>query len=117
MTGFHPTTEQARLSHRTFGCVRPFWNKALVERARRYKNEGENTSYVPQAGASPFPSSTMCSATSRRQVGPTLEPSGGHVPMNQEYRLAREGIPSLQTGEEVNGVGFRSGSDPHHFGT
>lgn len=46
---FYPTTEQAELLHRTFGCVRLVWNKALAERTRRYKDEGLNTSYVDTA--------------------------------------------------------------------
>ena len=46
---FYPTTEQAKLLHRTFGCVRLVWNKALAERTRRYRDEGENTSYVDTA--------------------------------------------------------------------
>lgn len=46
---FYPTTEQAELLHRTFGCVRYVWNKALAERTRRYKDEGNNTTYVDTA--------------------------------------------------------------------
>nr|WP_228078986.1 transposase [Streptomyces sp. MA3_2.13] len=46
---FYPTTEQAELLHRTFGCVRVVWNRALAERTRRYKDEGESTSYVDTA--------------------------------------------------------------------
>jgi putative transposase len=46
---FHPTPEQAELLHRTFGCVRLVWNKALAERTRRYKDEGKNTTYVDTA--------------------------------------------------------------------
>ncbi|TDD82017.1 transposase [Actinomadura darangshiensis] len=46
---FYPTTEQAGLLSRTFGCVRLVWNKALAERTRRYKDEGERTSYVDTA--------------------------------------------------------------------
>ncbi|WP_206442250.1 RNA-guided endonuclease InsQ/TnpB family protein [Streptomyces boncukensis] len=46
---FYPTTEQAELLHRTFGCVRYVWNKALAERTRRYKDEGKSTSYVDTA--------------------------------------------------------------------
>jgi len=46
---FYPTTEQAALLHRTFGCARLVWNKALAERTRRYKDEGLNTSYVDTA--------------------------------------------------------------------
>lgn len=46
---FYPTPEQAELLHRTFGCVRLVWNKALAERTRRYKDEGTNTSYVDTA--------------------------------------------------------------------
>lgn len=46
---FHPTTEQAELLNRTFGCVRVVWNRALAERTRRYKDEGKNTTYVDTA--------------------------------------------------------------------
>ncbi|MEU8798624.1 RNA-guided endonuclease TnpB family protein [Spirillospora sp. NPDC048819] len=46
---FYPTTEQADLLNRTFGCVRLVWNKALAERTRRYKDEGKHTSYVDTA--------------------------------------------------------------------
>ncbi|KAB2349150.1 RNA-guided endonuclease InsQ/TnpB family protein [Actinomadura rudentiformis] len=46
---FYPTPEQAKLLHRTFGCVRLVWNMALAERIRRYKDEGLNTSYVDTA--------------------------------------------------------------------
>ena len=46
---FYPTPEQAELLHRTFGCVRLVWNKALAERTRRYKDKGKNTSYVDTA--------------------------------------------------------------------
>lgn len=46
---FYPTTEQAALLHRTFGCVRLVWNKALAERNRRYATEGTSTSYVDTA--------------------------------------------------------------------
>lgn len=46
---FHPDAEQADLLLRTFGCVRYVWNKALAERARRYKDEGKATSYVDTA--------------------------------------------------------------------
>jgi putative transposase len=46
---FYPTTEQAALLHRTFGCVRLVWNKALAERNRRYISEGRSTSYVDTA--------------------------------------------------------------------
>jgi putative transposase len=46
---FYPTTEQAELLHRTFGCVRLVWNKALAERTRRSKDEGLRTSYVDTA--------------------------------------------------------------------
>ncbi|MFK4144378.1 RNA-guided endonuclease InsQ/TnpB family protein [Streptomyces sp. NPDC004065] len=46
---FYPTTEQAALLHRTFGCVRYVWNRALAERTRRYKDEGKNTAYVDTA--------------------------------------------------------------------
>ncbi|WBB62769.1 RNA-guided endonuclease TnpB family protein [Streptomyces sp. WMMC500] len=46
---FYPTSEQAALLHRTFGCVRYVWNKALAERTRRYKDEGRSTSYVDTA--------------------------------------------------------------------
>ncbi|WP_149263718.1 RNA-guided endonuclease TnpB family protein [Actinomadura sp. K4S16] len=42
---FYPTPEQAALLARTFGCVRLVWNMALVERTRRYKDEGTPTSY------------------------------------------------------------------------
>lgn len=35
--------------HRTFGCVRYVWNKALAERARRYKDESTSTSYLDTA--------------------------------------------------------------------
>ncbi|WP_432747094.1 transposase [Streptomyces sp. JH002] len=45
----HPTTDQAALLYRTFGCIRMVWNKALAERTRRYKDEGKNTSYVDTA--------------------------------------------------------------------
>ncbi|MDA2811513.1 RNA-guided endonuclease TnpB family protein [Nocardiopsis sp. RSe5-2] len=46
---FYPTAEQAVLLHRTFGCIRVVWNKALAERTRRYKDEGKNTSYAETA--------------------------------------------------------------------
>jgi putative transposase len=46
---FYPTTEQAGLLHRTFGCIRLVWNMALAERTRRYKDEGLTTSYVDTA--------------------------------------------------------------------
>lgn len=46
---FYPTTEQAELLNRTFGCVRVVWNRALAERTRRYKDEGKNTAYVDTA--------------------------------------------------------------------
>lgn len=46
---FYPTSEQAELLHRTFGCVRYVWNKALAERTRRYKDESASTSYVDTA--------------------------------------------------------------------
>ncbi|WP_119726701.1 RNA-guided endonuclease InsQ/TnpB family protein [Thermomonospora amylolytica] len=46
---FYPTPEQAELLHRTFGCVRLVWNKALAERTRRYEDEGKNTSYAETA--------------------------------------------------------------------
>ena len=46
---FYPTAEQAELLHRTFGCVRYVWNKALAERLRRYTDEGRPTSYVETA--------------------------------------------------------------------
>lgn len=46
---FYPTTEQAELLNRTFGCLRYVWNKALNERVRRYKEEGRSTSYVDTA--------------------------------------------------------------------
>lgn len=46
---FYPTVEQAALLHRTFGCIRVVWNKALAERSRRYKDEGKCTSYVDTA--------------------------------------------------------------------
>jgi putative transposase len=42
---FYPTSEQAELLNRTFGCVRLVWNRALAERTRRYKDEGISTSY------------------------------------------------------------------------
>lgn len=46
---FYPNPEQAELLHRTFGCVRLVWNKALAERTRRYKDGAKNTSYVDTA--------------------------------------------------------------------
>lgn len=46
---FYPTTEQADLLNRTFGCVRVVWNRALAERTRRYKDEGKSTTYVDTA--------------------------------------------------------------------
>ncbi|MEV0622769.1 RNA-guided endonuclease TnpB family protein [Nonomuraea sp. NPDC050404] len=46
---FYPTPEQADLLHRTFGCVRLVWNKALAERNRRYTDEHASTSYVDTA--------------------------------------------------------------------
>ncbi|GAA1468381.1 transposase [Nocardiopsis exhalans] len=46
---FYPTPEQTELLHRTFGCVRYVWNKALAERTRRHKDEGKNTTYVDTA--------------------------------------------------------------------
>ncbi|WP_243741126.1 transposase [Streptomyces sp. 8K308] len=46
---FYPDAEQEALLHRTFGCVRYVWNRALAERVRRYKDEGQSTSYVETA--------------------------------------------------------------------
>ncbi|WP_331726380.1 RNA-guided endonuclease TnpB family protein [Streptomyces sp. NBC_00470] len=46
---WYPTSEQAMLLHRTFGCVRYVWNRALAERTRRYKDESRNTTYVDTA--------------------------------------------------------------------
>ncbi|MEU0884967.1 RNA-guided endonuclease TnpB family protein [Lentzea sp. NPDC005914] len=41
----YPTSEQAAVLTRTFGCVRLVWNKTLDERTRRYRNENTSTSY------------------------------------------------------------------------
>ncbi|MFC3892826.1 RNA-guided endonuclease InsQ/TnpB family protein [Lentzea rhizosphaerae] len=41
----YPTSEQAAVLNRTFGCVRLVWNKTLAERNRRYRAEGARTSY------------------------------------------------------------------------
>ncbi|KJK49408.1 hypothetical protein UK23_14015 [Lentzea aerocolonigenes] len=41
----YPTSDQARLLNRTFGCVRLVWNKTLDERSRRYQIDGARTSY------------------------------------------------------------------------
>ncbi|WP_312878436.1 RNA-guided endonuclease InsQ/TnpB family protein, partial [Lentzea indica] len=41
----YPTSEQAAVLNRTFGCVRLVWNKTLSERNRRYRAEGMRTSY------------------------------------------------------------------------
>jgi putative transposase len=41
----YPTSEQAAVGNRTFGCVRLVWNKTLSERNRRYHTEGARTSY------------------------------------------------------------------------
>ncbi|WP_280672026.1 RNA-guided endonuclease InsQ/TnpB family protein [Kitasatospora sp. MAP12-22] len=41
----YPTTEQAAVFSRTFGCVRLVWNKTLAERHTRYHGEGKSTSY------------------------------------------------------------------------
>ena len=41
----YPTTEQATLLSRTFGCVRVVWNKTLADRQRRYTTEQKSTSF------------------------------------------------------------------------
>lgn len=46
---FYPTTEQAELLSRTFGCVRLVWNKALAERSRAWTQEQRRVSYVDTA--------------------------------------------------------------------
>ncbi|GLW97085.1 RNA-guided endonuclease TnpB family protein [Microtetraspora sp. NBRC 16547] len=42
----YPTSEQAAVLNRTFGCVRLVWNKALAWRHRRYHLDGDTTSYA-----------------------------------------------------------------------
>ncbi|MEU7878136.1 transposase [Microbispora bryophytorum] len=42
----YPTTEQAAVLNRTFGCVRLVWNTALAWRQARYRAEGVRTSYA-----------------------------------------------------------------------
>ncbi|GGO04120.1 RNA-guided endonuclease InsQ/TnpB family protein [Microbispora bryophytorum] len=42
----YPTTEQAAVLNRTFGCVRLVWNTVLAWRQARYRNESETTSYA-----------------------------------------------------------------------
>lgn len=42
---FYPTTEQADLLVRTFGCVRVVYNKALEERTRAWATERRSVSY------------------------------------------------------------------------
>ncbi|GLY51956.1 RNA-guided endonuclease TnpB family protein [Lentzea sp. NBRC 102530] len=41
----YPTSDQAAVLSRTFGCVRLVWNKTLGERIHRYRNENVRTSY------------------------------------------------------------------------
>jgi transposase len=41
----YPTSAQAAVLERTFGCARLVWNKALAERDRRYRVDGKRTSY------------------------------------------------------------------------
>ncbi|GLZ14515.1 transposase [Actinomadura sp. NBRC 104425] len=43
---FHPTVGQAEELLKTFGCVRPVYNKALEERTRTYTLEGRKVSYA-----------------------------------------------------------------------
>ena len=47
---FYPSPDQAAELARTFGCVRPVWNKALDERSRAYATQRRGTTYV-QASA------------------------------------------------------------------
>ncbi|WP_406316977.1 transposase [Streptosporangium sp. NBC_01639] len=42
----YPTTEQAAVLNRTFGCVRLVWNKTPAWRHRRYHHDGTKTSYA-----------------------------------------------------------------------
>ena len=42
----YPTTEQAAVLNRTFGCARLVWNKALAWRQARYRTQGIATSDV-----------------------------------------------------------------------
>jgi len=43
---FYPSPDQAAELARTFGCVRPVWNKALDERSRAYATQRRGTTYV-----------------------------------------------------------------------
>jgi putative transposase len=46
---FYPTSEQAELLSRTFGCVRKVWNLALEERTRAWYIEQRRVNYVDTA--------------------------------------------------------------------
>jgi putative transposase len=46
----YPTTEQASVLNRTFGCVRVVWNRTLAWRQDRYRGEQANTSYTQASG-------------------------------------------------------------------
>ncbi|MEU4645727.1 RNA-guided endonuclease TnpB family protein [Micromonospora sp. NPDC023814] len=48
---FYPTGEQAEQLHRTFGCVRLVYNKALEMRARAYATERRSISYAASSAA------------------------------------------------------------------
>ncbi|MEU4641003.1 RNA-guided endonuclease TnpB family protein [Micromonospora sp. NPDC023814] len=48
---FYPTPEQAEQLHRTFGCVRLVYNKALEMRARAYATERRSISYTQSSAA------------------------------------------------------------------
>lgn len=42
----YPTSEQAALLSRTFGCVRVVWNRTLAWRNERFRSESANTSFT-----------------------------------------------------------------------
>jgi putative transposase len=42
---WYPTSEQAALLARTFGCVRYVWNRALSERTDAWHQRQQHTSY------------------------------------------------------------------------
>ncbi|MEU5948482.1 transposase [Micromonospora sp. NPDC047465] len=48
---FYPTGEQAEQLHRTFGCVRLVYNKALEMRTRAYATERHSISYAASSAA------------------------------------------------------------------
>ncbi|MFI7644576.1 RNA-guided endonuclease InsQ/TnpB family protein [Micromonospora sp. NPDC049460] len=48
---FYPTGEQAEQLHRTFGCVRLVYNKALDERTRAYATERRSIGYAESSAA------------------------------------------------------------------